>query len=380
MTATGTNDTGHTFAAAGHLDAPLSAEEFTEKLDAIRGRGTRMARHMAAEQGFRRIYTGGAPLAGLGSPCSDIDLFVVLDEGEEDTEEQLFFEGQRVDVEYLRLRDLESLIDRFSSFTATSDNAEQIGFASRSRLDRVTRFLLSEIVVDDGELGRLHAKLTDAGTEFRKLLIARHAQDAQNAAEDVSGAVLNGDLQSAEYQSREMVYFAAEAYLCAAGDLYVNTKWLWAKWARTFGDGGPQDAELATVIRDLGLADPADAVARNIWLAQDLLAMAATGYTYAPVTAPRPAHTRRNPRYTLLPFSDGFVVTQQVGAGVELSREGVLLWGVAHGRPRAEAATAARKIMSEQGLDVSEDDVLAYYDSLVARELIVPARADADDS
>ncbi|WP_328904141.1 hypothetical protein OHR86_32985 [Streptomyces sp. NBC_00441] len=376
MTALESEGPGRNVAETGGLDTALDRAEIGRILGEIRDRGARAARHAAAEHGFRRVYMGGAPLAGLGSPCSDIDIFVVLD-GEDRSTEQFAFEGQRVDVEYVQLAELETLVRRFTTFEGTSTDTGQLSFAGRSRLDRTARFLLSEIVVDEGgQLAALHAQLAKGEDAFRKVLIARHAQDIQNAGEDVIGALLNGDPSNAEYQSREMVYRGAEAYLAGEGDVYVNTKWVWAKWDRTVGDkaGG----QLAEVLHDLGMPSTRDAVIRNLWLTQDLVAMAATGYRYVPVLDVTPPFCRRNPRHTLLPFADGFFATHEVGSATELSREGVLLWMLAHGRTKADAVAAARASFAAEGVEIAQEDVSAYYDILEQSGLMA-AVPESDD-
>ncbi|WP_441250514.1 hypothetical protein [Kitasatospora sp. McL0602] len=347
-------------------------------LQEITERGRRAAHWLESERGYRRIYMGGAPTAGLGSPKSDIDIFVVLDSRAPASSEQLAFEGARVDIEYLELTSLRRLVDTCTTFRSTAEDLEQIGYATRSRLDSLTRFLLGEIVVDeDGALGALLDRLADRCEEYQRLLVARHATDVENIGDDVTGALLNGDLPGAEYQSREALYRAAEAYLAGRGDYYLNTKWLWAKWARTAGSGlgdGP-DAVVGAILRDPHLPSPGDAVHRNLWLAQDLLAMATTGYRYRPVPTAHPAHCRRQPTDSLLRTSDSYLVTQQTASqaasqAVALSGPGVLLWGVAHGRTEREALRLVQAQLAEDGVSVPLDEISGYYRLLRDHRLI----------
>jgi hypothetical protein len=338
-----------------------------EAIAAISDCGRRAARWLADERGYTRVYVGGAPMAGLGSPKSDVDLFVVVD-GQAGAAEQIEFEGGRVDVEFIQLATLRGTVDTCSTFLATAENPRQVGFASRSRLDSLTRFLLSEIIVDDGSLAELQEQLCEERAEYRKILIARHAIDVQNIGEDVEGQLLNEDLPGAEYQSRELLYRAAEAYLAANDDFYVNTKWLWAKWARTVGDD--LGAEVRAVIENPSLGAHRDVVARNLWLAQDLVAMAASGYRYQPIVEVEPAHARRQPFFALFPTSDALLVMRRVNEAVSLSRQGVLLWGLSHGRTADEAIAITHKMLTEEGIDLQEDEVREYYDQLVQLSLV----------
>ncbi|MFS0696653.1 hypothetical protein [Streptomyces nitrosporeus] len=338
-------------------------------------RGRRAARWVAAGRGHERVYIGGAPLAGLGSPKSDIDLFVVTDSGRHADSEQVEFEGDRVDIEYVKLPSLRGAVDLCTTFRATAGNMRQIGYASRSRMDTLARFLLGETVVDDGVLADLREHLEEDRGEFLRLLVARHCVDVQNIGDDVTGALLNGDLPGADYQSRELLYRAADAYLCRCDDPYVNTKWLWAKWERTAGDTlGPGTR---AVIRDPHLPDTLAAVRRNVWLAQDLTAMAATGYTYRPLTTAAPEHCRRTREYALIPTRDEYLVMRRVNEGVALSRQGVLLWGLAHGRSEEDAVRAVREVLAEQdGADVPLAEISAYYRMLAGHGLFRPVSGE----
>lgn len=357
------------------LSVPLDDASRKAILDEIVERGSRAARDIATQRGYSRVYTGGAPLAGLGSPRSDIDIFVVLDEMSSDLDEQVEYEGQRVDLEYMTLAGLTKRVAQAVPFVATATAPEQLGRASRSWLDKTTRFLLGEIVVDDGSLKDLHSRLTSGVDDFTKLVIARHAQDIQNKGEDVDGALLNGDMFSAEYQSREIVYHAAESVLCAEGDPYINTKWLGARWARTMR--GKSLESLGELLENMGHPDRRFAVARNMWLSQDLVAQAATGYRYEIVTElpATTAHPRpfawRDPKFALLPLADGLVATRDFGRGTKLSREGVLLWMVAHGRSRQQAVELAGEHFRAEGSAVSLVEIGKYYDSLLAKGLIM---------
>ncbi|WP_280724696.1 hypothetical protein [Kitasatospora sp. MAA4] len=349
---------------------PALPESSRKALDEILERGRRAAGRLESERGYRRIYMGGAPTAGLGSPKSDIDLFVVLDSRAPTSSEQLAFEGARVDIEYLELDALRSLVDTCTAFRSTSEDMEQIGYATRSRLDSLTRFVLGEILLDqDGALRDLLDRWADRRADYQRLLVARHATDVENLGDDVTGALLNEDLPGAEYQSREALYRAAEAYLCGRGDYYINTKWLWTKWARTVGD--ELGAAVSGILRDPRLPSAGDAVSRNLWLAQDLVAMAATGYRYRPVASADPEHCRRQPADSLVPTSDSYLVTQQTASqAVELSRQGVLLWGVAHGRTEQEALRLVQAQLSADGIGVPIEEIGGYYRLLRDHRLI----------
>ncbi|MFD0885806.1 hypothetical protein ACFQ08_14750 [Streptosporangium algeriense] len=310
-----------------------------------------------------RIYLGGAPTAGLGSPMSDIDLFVVRADCESPPPAQLEFEGERADVEYLDLEQLRRDVQESTVFRVTNTDFSQTARFSRNRLDVLTRFLLGEVVVDDGELAALRRRLADNMPDYKRLLIARHAIDAHNLNEDICGAILNGDAPATRYLSQEFLHRATEAYLCMRDDLYVNTKWIWARWRRSASE--PLKASLTEVI-DHAYTAEGDVVRRNRFLGQDLLVMAATGLEYVPVPGAEPRHHSRRTGVSVIPMRGGGVLIESVrGESVLLSWQGALLWGVSHGRTKEEAVHLMGGALASAGLQVGEDEIAAYHASLV---------------
>ncbi|MFF4413749.1 hypothetical protein ACFYY8_14545 [Streptosporangium sp. NPDC001559] len=310
-----------------------------------------------------RIYLGGAPTAGLGSPMSDIDLFVVRADCESLPPAQLEFEGERADVEYLDLEQLRRDVQESTVFRVTNTDFSQTARFSRNRLDVLTRFLLGEVVVDDGELAALRQRLADNMPDYKRLLMTRHAIDAHNLNEDICGAILNGDAPATRYLSQEYLHRATEAYLCMRDDLYVNTKWVWARWRRSASE--PLKASLTEVIDHAYTAED-DAVGRNRFLAQDLLVMAATGLEYVPVLGAVPGHHSRRVDVSVIPMKGSGVLIESVrGESVLLSWQGALLWGVSHGRPKEEAVHLMGGALASAGLQVGEDEIAAYHASLV---------------
>lgn len=87
----------------------------------------------------------------------------------------------------------------------------------------------------------------------------------------------------------------------------------------------------------------------------------------------------RDPRYALLTDSGRYHLTKDVGEGIELSREGVLLWAVAHGRSKEDALTEALRCYGVNGPAVAREEVSAYYDHIVAAGLLLGAGDDAHE-
>ena len=160
----------------------------------------------ASEAGLSSVYVGGAPLAGLGSPKSDTDVFVVVDSVPGDTE-QVIQDGHRLDVEYITWAKLDELAELVMDYRVTPLDMTQLTRASRSALDFITRFHYGHVLADhDGRLASLQSRISSPESRLKDLLIARHAIDMGNLVEDVDGAIQSGDLACADYQGREAVY------------------------------------------------------------------------------------------------------------------------------------------------------------------------------
>jgi hypothetical protein len=344
--------------------------EVQESLSAIADRSRQAALAYSDAQGLANVYLGGALFAGLGSPKSDTDLFVVVDDDSRLETEQVYRSGLRIDVEYISWGRLERLVGLVERYDIRADDMTQLTEASRSAMDFLTRFKLSEIVSDQGgRLGALRGRLSSATTRYVDVVMARHAMDVSNFAEDVQGALLQNDLQCADYQARESLYVSAEALLASLGDCYVNTKWLWSKWKRTVGDVLGEST--TRIVSDPHDENVAVAISRSRWLSQDLLVMALGQVIYEPqLHAPCPGDAVRDPHVSLIRTVGGFLVLRDVEEGVELSLQGALLWGVSHGKPRDVGINETWTLLKEETPDLNEGAVADYFDHLVAIGLL----------
>ncbi|MEU1880044.1 nucleotidyltransferase domain-containing protein [Streptosporangium sp. NPDC020072] len=336
------------------------ASSRSAEVDAVVERGRRAGAWLKERFPQARIYTGGAPLAGLGSPFSDIDIFVVLNDDQSRLDEQLDFEGERLDVEHITLKNLSTAIDECSEFRFSRDDRRQMAFASRARLDHLTRFALGEILADDHVLETLQRQLGRAVDEFTKLLVARHCVDGANLAEDIAGALANGDASSADYLAREQLYRSAEAYLCSKGDRYIGTKWLWARWERTVGDDLGAEVR-SSIHREPGEPSGLDRTRR---LAQDLAVMASTGHDYHPTAKPHPGTWARRADTVVVPTREGALLLTPGRDDVAVSWQGALLWGLAHGRTMEQTTALMGEALLKAGESATGEEIAEYCHDL----------------
>lgn len=308
------------------------------------------------------VFLGGSPLVGLGTPFSDVDVFVMFREDRKSTTEQLPFDGQRVDVETHSLDNLRAVVECVREVRMTTEDLSQIAFATRDRLDMLLRFLSGEIVADDGTLTELAGQVSDREEPLQHVLTARQATMVGNHVEDVRGFVEVGDPHAARHMSVQALLAAAEALLARVGDPYLGPKWVWQKWARSV------DQSYAPHIRELLFSrDLPGAVNPHLWAAQDLLVHAFGFGGYDPVAAAAEEPVR-DPYATPIVTTDNVLMYRPGRQTARISTQGLLLWGIAHGRTRAEAV----KLFTETpaGAGIAASAVGDYYDSLCRIGLI----------
>ncbi|MCK2213742.1 nucleotidyltransferase domain-containing protein [Actinomadura sp. ATCC 31491] len=316
------------------------------------------------------VYLGGATTAGLGTPMSDVDVFVVGRAGET---RQVAVGERRADVEFVALERFAGDVRDFSRYRCHEDDFDQLARASAKRLDVVVRFCLGRVVTDPhGRLGELRDELRSS-PGFARLVIARHSVDCGNLSEDLKGATALRDRGSADFLAQQLLLQAAQALLTSLGDLYMGQKWVWRRWERTAQKLA--HPLLTGILTERGGAmatghDVEAWVRRALHTAQDMLVMAATGTLYDP----RPvdaAGARRDPWRMPLPLREGVTLSEPDGRnGVSCSDLGALLWGLSHGRTEEEAVS---ELMAVSGRPLPREEIAEYYDGLVACGVITRA-------
>ncbi len=326
--------------------------------DAMRQIGRAVAEELRAE-GAGRIYLGGAIPAGLGTPNSDIDVFVVDDARTGVDIRQYERDSHRVDVETFSLAGFESVIDAASPFRAEPDDMTTVAACSRSTLDRLVRFQLGEIVADDGTLQALADRLTTASPDIDAMIMARHCVDSLNLVEDVIGALAMDDRESAMLQATVMYTRAAEAALTRFGDRYIGAKWIWRRWARTMTPLG---------VPDLLPAAPAETSAEEVVArGLQLLVCALTGSW--DVIGDRESGPGIPTGLIPIPVRGGVTLFPVEGrTGITISEPGLRLWAFAGRYTRDEAVDA---FLAAAGAGApAREDVDAYFDALVRARAI----------
>jgi len=315
-------------------------------------RAHRVAARVMLDWPGHAAYVGGSLLAGLGTPNSDVDLFVLVDQPR--ATEQVPVDGLRCDIEFVTPESLAALIDACGVFAVSETNLSQLAIAKPPALDRLVRLIYGATVADDdsGTVGRLRVRANARSEAIQLLIVAGQSMNCANRVEDAFGSLAVGDEVGAQYLARQSLIAAADALLVTRGDGYRGEKWMWRRWDRTVG------AALGAGVTDL-LREPAVAVRPAFWLCQDLLVHAMTDRSYPILTDGPETGALRDP--SVIPvLTNGPILLNKDDHSVRVSRQGAFLWGAAHGRTR----DAAVKIVAGQ-LEAAEPDVQKYYDSLL---------------
>jgi hypothetical protein len=303
-----------------------------------------------------RAYLSGSSFAGLGTPASDIDLYLITDDRWGTA--QINVDGVRVDVEYRSGEWIDALVANCREFTVTPTDASQLGYWRYEHLDEAVRFCLGEVVADDGTLADSQRIINDSADVVKKLIVSQLGASNSNRAEDIWGALEVGDHTGAQSLARTMLTSTAEALLAARGDAYIGLKWVWTQWDRTIGD------QLGDDVRRV-LHDPAASATTCSWLSQDFLVMAITGHTYPIMLDASGSLPVRDTRIQPFLTSGPVLLNRPDTRAIQVSKQGATLWGLAHGRSREEAVAMASSLLAVDPMDVDR-----YYGQLVAAEAI----------
>ena len=312
---------------------------------------------LVESEGARAAYIGGSLTAGLGSSLSDVDAFLLVDNHNEPSTRQFYANGRRVDLRYLNVKSLETLISQCASFHATSQDLGTLEQIGRSELTTVVRFMLADIIADDGILESLQNQAEAHIDKIVQAILGALSLEVQNMSEDVRGFLEVGDLKAAKWVAQHACLVAADALLATQGDLYLGEKWVWSRWRRVFNE------DFYTPV-DLGASDRA-AIQESIANCQDILIRAATGQDYEQISVVPVGALKRPSEQSVVLIGRGALVYLGNSHAAQVSPEGLLLLGIAHGRDFHEAIHLTHRLLSIRGTRVTLDEVSAYLEELI---------------
>jgi predicted nucleotidyltransferase len=308
----------------------LDPEHREQKLEA----GRAVAADYANRPEVDCVFLSGSILAGLGSPTSDVDVFVVSSDSPSETNRQVIHDDTRVDLQFRQVSWLSGLVDHLEfdatlgSFLGESAPVMQ----DAESFDPAIRLLVSEPVRTSAAYDEALSEIRRHVGDIRQSMIASYLHRTVGALEDVVGFLADRDVASASIVTHEILVIAAQAFLVGSGDMYVGRKWIFPKLARSAPNfpvdrfasllGHRQDAEIRQGLR----------------FAQACLLAAALDGWDDPQTAgtsvwdTEGAHTR-SIEWLPLRMSDAIVISHRRRLPLRLSERALRLWAICGSQP-----------------------------------------------
>lgn len=199
------------------------------------------------------VYLSGSHVEGLGTPTSDIDLYVIADsgslaapfvfEGEGARIGIHFVAGRRVDFEVWTERSVHELAARaakaFSNVT-NSLSLEDEAFIHRLRIGTALR--------NAAEFRRIVSMFP--GDRFQAYLLRRAIERIDNTHEDLDGMFAACDYLTVYMRLRDLLMLTVDAVNIAHGHVNPRQKWR-MRYLQLSAQSAPIAAELLGAVRQL---------------------------------------------------------------------------------------------------------------------------------
>jgi len=300
------------------------------------GAATGVVEHYVADESVEAVYLSGSLMAGLGTPFSDTDVFVITD-GAPSEAVQHGAGADRVDVEFRSVEWLDQVTALARPYSSTMYDNQALT-TPPGLIDDAVRLRVGHDLKPSPRLTAVRAALDDGDHNLRKLLVSQLAADSGAAWMDALGFLSNGDLDSAGLVAQKVLLIGLDAACAAAGDLYRGGKWVWSRVRRD-----PVLADAVPWLRDLLLEPAARPTLRRLLAAQEILAFALhrTWYPQRPIPVPtEPPYALdglvRSPYWMPFSLAAGFYLSERGARHFTAPDLALACWAGARGRSRAE--------------------------------------------
>lgn len=284
-------------------------------------------------------FFSGSLVAGLGHGTSDVDVHVILADGDQLEERTFQRDGTAIQLTTMGLSLFREIAELGSRLVARRGERTQFELNSKM-LWHVFRAGVGAFITGRGEALKLFDSLDR--DVLRQVLMGNRTHPVARFANDALGLLEVGDVRSAYLCAHQSLESAVEVVLAAEGDLYSVSKFQLARLARS-----SYAASLGDLWRLL-YAGPAEPTREDVDLR---LAYANTLVSYSlvhgwdtPPAAPAPlpapvSGVRRSPYFGLLRFSDGYALPGP-GRSLKISPQVAQLWAQLDGKPQDETLAA----------------------------------------
>lgn len=175
------------------------------------------------------VVAAGDRALGLGQVSSSIELYVVGDLAA-DAERVVDVGGTRVEISVLSAVHAAELLALTTEYRATGRRSPQLAIGPDRLRELIGLVTGWRLVTSPRWHRRFDAVDPDA---VRQMVISRAALGFAAAAEDTYAALLSGDLFTSVCLSEQALLLGCEAVLAAAGDLAIDSRFVFRRLART---------------------------------------------------------------------------------------------------------------------------------------------------
>lgn len=335
------------------------------------------------------VFIGGSLTAGLGSPTSDVDLFVLTEDKADSSQRtwQAVMENTRIDIEVYSIREFEGALHDVLS---TDFNRREIAsiWDLKSKMDLIARFENSVVVKQSERLDGAKQKLEADKDRFYVLLANYWSLVVEAIKEDFIGSVLAEDYQTAAYLGQNLLSVAGKSFVSACGDSYFGEKWVYQQLKRSCLN---QDVFKRFFSLQTGgwIGDGRRGATEVLYMAQSLVMAAQTMNALGGQEAFNPnvffiplgCQTEgllRNPLYGAFKVGEKVQVHWEMHKDVVLSGRLLCLMGIAHMRCLHDVCDLikGRDDLAEIIGGINEDAVAGMIDRLEMKGLLLSAPSD----
>lgn len=304
------------------------------------------ARDMAEDPTIDSVYLAGSLTAGLGSPTSDVDVFVLAEAAQSGLARQLRVGNERLDIETYSIAWVDEALAKLSRWESSRQKL-RFNALSEEELDFLIRMRDIEVVKSSPHLRRLRKALADATDRLRQMTLSTWALRANGHLSDFKGAVQDGDLESAGLICQSLLASAAKSVTTAAGDLYFGAKWVHRQLRRSLADSFPHDLFQTWQSGAWARESGADAIRDVMFFQQTLVAAGqllgwhGTSVSEWPFWETGKGTYRRNPSYNTIHLTEGVLLNNELQRQLVVKADVALVWALSNGREEDEIVSAA---------------------------------------
>lgn len=333
------------------------------------------------------VFIGGSLTAGLGSPTSDVDLFVLVN-NETALQEtwQAVIKKSRIDVEVYSLEKFRSMLD---DVLRMDDDKKSI-FAARSmrtQMDLIARFKNSTVVKQSAELALMKKSLESRERFFRSFQTNYWALIVEAVKEDFLGSVIDEDFSTAALLGQNLLTAAGKAFVSAGGDSYFGEKWVYKQLKRSGISQQLLDAYFVLQTGDW-VRDGKNGAIKLLDFAQSLVMCAqvqnaACSGEKADLELFLPAISLsvpnyRNPAFGVFRIEGKNLMHWELHKDITLSNRMLCLLGLCGGRDSREVLRLVRsnEAIAKMVGDIGEKEMQSFIDKFVELQLLLTSKEE----